>query len=73
MIQNNHGEKLVGILHDTGSDELVIVCHGFRSSKVLYIRLFLYGFECVFSCGIRLVIIYLPFWILMFRMFSISI
>lgn len=48
MIQNNHGEKLVGILHDTGSDELVIVCHGFRSSKVLYIRLFLYGFECFF-------------------------
>ncbi|KAL4022231.1 hypothetical protein IC575_015958 [Cucumis melo] len=33
VIQNNHGEKLVGILHDTGSDELVIVCHGFRSSK----------------------------------------
>ncbi|XP_022133532.1 uncharacterized protein LOC111006085 isoform X2 [Momordica charantia] len=33
VIQNNHGEKLVGILHDTGSDELVIVCHGFQSSK----------------------------------------
>lgn len=33
VIQNDHGEKLVGILHDTGSDELVIVCHGFQSSK----------------------------------------
>ncbi|CAA7402936.1 unnamed protein product [Spirodela intermedia] len=30
---NNHGEKLVGILHETGSKELVILCHGFRSSK----------------------------------------
>lgn len=33
MIQNSHGEKLMGILHETGSQELVIVCHGFRSSK----------------------------------------
>lgn len=33
MILNPEGEKLVGILHDTGSKELVIVCHGLRSSK----------------------------------------
>ncbi|KAJ7966424.1 alpha/beta-Hydrolases superfamily protein [Quillaja saponaria] len=33
MIQNYHGEKLVGILHDAGSMELAIVCHGFQSSK----------------------------------------
>lgn len=32
-IRNSHGEKLVGILHETGSKELVIVCHGFRSKK----------------------------------------
>ncbi|WOK97959.1 hypothetical protein Cni_G06667 [Canna indica] len=32
-ILNKHGEKLVGILHDTGSKKLVILCHGFRSSK----------------------------------------
>ncbi|KAH7863215.1 hypothetical protein Vadar_014867 [Vaccinium darrowii] len=32
-IQNSHGEKLVGIMHETGSTEIVIVCHGFRSSK----------------------------------------
>ncbi|PSR91741.1 hypothetical protein CEY00_Acc29088 [Actinidia chinensis var. chinensis] len=32
-IQNNHGEKLVGIMHETGSTELVIICHGFKSSK----------------------------------------
>ncbi|KAL0311871.1 UNVERIFIED_CONTAM: hypothetical protein Sradi_5586400 [Sesamum radiatum] len=33
LIENSHGEKLVGILHETGSTELVIICHGFRSSK----------------------------------------
>ncbi|GMQ03690.1 hypothetical protein CsSME_00049398 [Camellia sinensis var. sinensis] len=33
IIQSNHGDKLVGILHETGSKELVILCHGFRSSK----------------------------------------
>lgn len=33
VIHNRHGEKLVGILHDTGSKEVVIICHGFRSSK----------------------------------------
>ncbi|XP_062101318.1 putative uncharacterized protein YDL057W [Humulus lupulus] len=32
-IVNSHGEKLAGILHDTGSKELVILCHGFQSSK----------------------------------------
>ncbi|PON96023.1 Alpha/beta hydrolase fold [Trema orientale] len=33
VIVNSNGEKLVGILHDTGSKELVIVCHGLQSSK----------------------------------------
>ncbi|KAL7163140.1 hypothetical protein ACSBR2_039273 [Camellia fascicularis] len=28
-----HGDQLVGILHEIGSKELVILCHGFRSSK----------------------------------------
>ncbi|KAL1554963.1 hypothetical protein AAHA92_15459 [Salvia divinorum] len=32
-IPNKHGEKLVGMLHDTASPQLVILCHGFRSSK----------------------------------------
>ncbi|KAK6927272.1 Serine aminopeptidase, S33 [Dillenia turbinata] len=32
-IRNSHSENLVGILHETGSKELVILCHGFRSSK----------------------------------------
>ncbi|KAL1554960.1 hypothetical protein AAHA92_15456 [Salvia divinorum] len=32
-IPNKHGEKLVGILHDTASPQLVLLCHGFRSSK----------------------------------------
>ena len=34
IIPNNHGEKLVGTLNETGSPEIVILCHGFRSSKV---------------------------------------
>lgn len=34
IIPNTNGEKLVGILHETGSVEIVIVCHGFRSTKV---------------------------------------
>ncbi|KAI3775588.1 hypothetical protein L1987_50167 [Smallanthus sonchifolius] len=33
IIQNNCGEKLVGLLHETGSKEIVILCHGFRDSK----------------------------------------
>lgn len=33
IIENHHGAKLVGILHETGSNELVIICHGFRSTK----------------------------------------
>ncbi|RID42291.1 hypothetical protein BRARA_J02191 [Brassica rapa] len=33
VIENSHGEKLVGVLHDTGSTETVVICHGFRSSK----------------------------------------
>ncbi|KAH7653867.1 Feruloyl esterase protein [Dioscorea alata] len=32
-IKNSVGENLVGILHEAGSDDLVILCHGFRSSK----------------------------------------
>ncbi|KAJ4965571.1 hypothetical protein NE237_017420 [Protea cynaroides] len=33
IIKNKHNEKLVGVLHETGSTELVILCHGFRCSK----------------------------------------
>ncbi|KAF8081623.1 hypothetical protein N665_0874s0017 [Sinapis alba] len=32
-IQNRHKEKLVGLLHETGSRDVVVLCHGFRSSK----------------------------------------
>lgn len=32
-IPNKRGEKLVGVLHDTGSRNIVVLCHGFRSSK----------------------------------------
>ncbi|KAG2329724.1 hypothetical protein Bca52824_000904 [Brassica carinata] len=33
LISNSHNEKLVGLLHETGSKEVVVLCHGFRSSK----------------------------------------
>ncbi|XP_078432095.1 putative uncharacterized protein YDL057W isoform X1 [Wolffia australiana] len=32
-VTNNHGETLVGVLHESGSKGLVVLCHGFRSSK----------------------------------------
>ncbi|KAF9616970.1 hypothetical protein IFM89_033040 [Coptis chinensis] len=32
-VVNKYGEKLVGVLHETCSVELVILCHGFRSTK----------------------------------------
>ncbi|KAI4380360.1 hypothetical protein MLD38_006559 [Melastoma candidum] len=33
VVTNKHGEKLVGLLHETGSKEIVVLCHGFRSRK----------------------------------------
>jgi hypothetical protein len=33
IISNNHGEKLVGLLHQTSSKKLAILCHGFRATK----------------------------------------
>ncbi|XP_059431688.1 uncharacterized protein LOC132165219 [Corylus avellana] len=33
LIPNKYGEKLVGVLHETESSEVVILCHGFRSTK----------------------------------------
>ena len=44
IVPNNHGEKLVGMLHESGSKEIVILCHGFRSSKVSYS---VFGFDFV--------------------------
>ncbi|KAF8081193.1 hypothetical protein N665_0900s0001 [Sinapis alba] len=32
-IPNSHNEKLVGLLHETGSRDVVVLCHGFRSNK----------------------------------------
>ncbi|KAI4344525.1 hypothetical protein L6164_011741 [Bauhinia variegata] len=32
-IPNKHGEKLVGILHESGIGEIVILCHGFSSTR----------------------------------------
>ncbi|KAJ4851138.1 hypothetical protein Tsubulata_003220 [Turnera subulata] len=33
VVTNKHGEKLVGLLHDTGSEDVIVLCHGFRSTK----------------------------------------
>ncbi|KAK8503126.1 hypothetical protein V6N13_025885 [Hibiscus sabdariffa] len=33
IIPNKHGEKLVGLLHEANSKEVVVLCHGFRSRK----------------------------------------
>ncbi|KAL6648641.1 hypothetical protein ACP70R_012865 [Stipagrostis hirtigluma subsp. patula] len=33
VIKNRYGEKLVGVLHEAGSKDIVVLCHGFRSSK----------------------------------------
>ncbi|KAF7837897.1 alpha/beta hydrolase domain-containing protein isoform X2 [Senna tora] len=33
VIPNKHGEKLVGILQESGTTDIVILCHGFRSTK----------------------------------------
>lgn len=33
IIPNKYGERLVGALHSTGSREVVVLCHGFRSTK----------------------------------------
>lgn len=33
VIINRYREKLVGVLHEAGSKDLVVLCHGFRSSK----------------------------------------
>ncbi|XP_042051017.1 putative uncharacterized protein YDL057W isoform X1 [Salvia splendens] len=33
IIPNKQGQKLVGVFHDTGSEKLAVLCHGFRSSK----------------------------------------
>ncbi|GMJ07327.1 hypothetical protein like AT1G29840 [Hibiscus trionum] len=33
IITNKHGEKLVGLLHETESKEVVVLCHGLKSSK----------------------------------------
>ncbi|KAK5824732.1 hypothetical protein PVK06_019515 [Gossypium arboreum] len=37
IIPNKHGEKLVGLLHETESKEIVILCHGFNSTKVSWV------------------------------------
>ncbi|XP_047941574.1 uncharacterized protein LOC125188644 isoform X2 [Salvia hispanica] len=32
-VVNKHGQKLDGLLHDTGSTNIVVLCHAFRSTK----------------------------------------
>ncbi|OMP05143.1 putative valacyclovir hydrolase [Corchorus olitorius] len=54
IIPNKHGEKLVGLLHETGSKEIVVLCHGFRSTKVEPLQLgtyFCYSSISSSDCG----------------------
>ena len=45
VIANKHGEKLVGILHESGTKDIVILCHGFRSTKVGFLDMWIpFGF-----------------------------
>ncbi|KAK7388203.1 hypothetical protein VNO78_23012 [Psophocarpus tetragonolobus] len=37
IIPNKHGNKLVGILHESGTKEIVLLCHGGRASKENFI------------------------------------
>lgn len=32
-LKNGHGETLVGVLHNTGSDKIVVLCHGLLCAK----------------------------------------
>lgn len=36
IIPNKYGNKLVGKLHEAGTKEIVILCHGLRASKVSF-------------------------------------
>ncbi|RLN24482.1 uncharacterized protein C2845_PM07G13450 [Panicum miliaceum] len=33
LVTNKHGENLVGLLHHTGTNKVVVLCHGFTASK----------------------------------------
>ncbi|KAK3161098.1 hypothetical protein QOZ80_1BG0071790 [Eleusine coracana subsp. coracana] len=33
VVANRHGENLVGVLHHTGSNKVVVLCHGFTATK----------------------------------------
>ncbi|KAK7347819.1 hypothetical protein VNO80_22358 [Phaseolus coccineus] len=37
IIRNKHGNRLVGILHESGTQEIAILCHGLRASKENFI------------------------------------
>ena len=46
IIPNKQGQKLVGVFHDTGSEKLAVLCHGFRSKKVCKLVWFLNSLVC---------------------------
>lgn len=49
VVPNKYGEKLVGLLHETESLEIVILCHGFRSTKVDVLIKELHYYFCLFQ------------------------
>lgn len=49
VVPNKHGEKLVGLLHETGSKEIVILCHGLQATKVVVLIKNCYMLFCLFQ------------------------
>ncbi|KAI3966816.1 hypothetical protein MKX01_006753 [Papaver californicum] len=39
IIKNKFGENLVGVLHETGSTQVIILCHGFTSNRESSVKL----------------------------------
>jgi hypothetical protein len=56
IVTNKHGEKLVGLLHDTGSGDIVILCHGFGSTKVRLFFILELSFSFIDNCSLKFLI-----------------
>ena len=72
VIENNHGEKLSGILHETGSKQLVIVCHGFQSSKVIFLILSILFFSFYKNICIS-ILSKQKYWLIFFDVFALRV
>lgn len=68
IIPNKHGEKLVGTLHESGTPtDIVILCHGFRCSKVCFFFLFFSWLFCMHKLLYLIIFIKFKFFFFNFR------